>query len=693
MKEEINNGILDFEGKYNNPITDKSYTLKYKELAKKWSKLPAYSKAKDIINIIRDNQVILITSGTGSGKTVLVPKFALHVYNYNAKIAITLPKQIIVQSAAEYAADTLDVKIGEEVGYQYRGSDKKGKSIYNRLIYATDGTIVAKLLKNIRLDEYDVVIIDEAHERKVQIDFLIYLLRKTISIRPEFKIIIMSATVNEDIYKSYFSIYKFVVFNVGGETNYPINSIFLDKPLDKNQYINKGIDIIKKIIKNKNDDEYSDILFFVTSINETIRVCKIISLYDPTIYCIELYAGITNEKQELAQDKTKYKEITGKNRKLVVSTNVAESSLTVDGIKYVIDSGYELNAFFNPNKKIKILRKQLISQAQAKQRMGRSGRTGKGICYHLYTKIDFDTNMKKFPEPSIRTSDITTECLQLLNLPNVLSSNNLINILNEFIEPPDESYIKYALTKLSQLNLLSNNNISNIGILIANLQMDVEYGLSLFAAYNFKCLKEVSLIIAIIEASKHSINGIYISSHNDHHIINKIKQKKKEIMNKYGDHLSLLKIISKYIHLKSNDKQLHDWIIDNFIKISTIEKSIKYFKKIYILSKTLISKYPIDNQNLFQSYNLKYRILASLYFGFRLNIAYYKVNKKSFNVDSVNNISINNDSFIHFIDEPLNNVLYDTLFENQGKTNINIVSIIPQKSMDIFNKFVQILNI
>ena len=164
-------------------------------------------------------------------------------------------------------------------------------------------------------------------------------------------------------------------------------------------------------------------------------------------------------------------------------------------------------------------------------------------------------------------------------------------------------------------------------------------------------------------------------------------------MNKYGDHLSLLKIISKYIHLKSNDKQLHDWIIDNFIKISTIEKSIKYFKKIYILSKTLISKYPIDNQNLFQSYNLKYRILASLYFGFRLNIAYYKVNKKSFNVDSVNNISINNDSFIHFIDEPLNNVLYDTLFENQGKTNINIVSIIPQKSMDIFNKFVQILNI
>ena len=130
-----NIGIMDPDGINNNPLTDKPYSDNYKKLAKVWRNFPAYDKASEIIDTINKNQVISIISGTGSGKTVLVPKFLLHVLDYKGKIAITLPKQIITKSAAEFSAETLDVTLGQEVGYQYRGSDKKHKSNDNRLLY------------------------------------------------------------------------------------------------------------------------------------------------------------------------------------------------------------------------------------------------------------------------------------------------------------------------------------------------------------------------------------------------------------------------------------------------------------------------------------------------------------------------------------------------------------------------------
>ena len=173
-------GILDPEGKNNNPLNDKPYSDTYKKLAKTWSKFPAYENVSNTLNIIQSNQVILITSGTGSGKTVLIPKYVLHNFDYKGHIMVSLPKQIIAQSAAEYAALTLDVELGEQVGYKYKGSEAKYAGKNSNLLYATDGTIVARLLNDPILQGVDAVIIDEAHERKVQIDFMLYLLRNVL---------------------------------------------------------------------------------------------------------------------------------------------------------------------------------------------------------------------------------------------------------------------------------------------------------------------------------------------------------------------------------------------------------------------------------------------------------------------------------------------------------------------------------
>ena len=272
-------GILDPDGINLNPLTNKIYSDIYKEQSSKWKLYPAYSDPEKTIDIIKKNQIILITSGTGSGKTVLMPKFCLHVLEYKGKIAITLPKQMIAKSAAEFAALTLDVDLGTFVGYQYRGSEKSAKSDKSNLLYVTDGTLVSRLIKDPLLTDFDIVIIDEAHERKVQIDFLLYLLRNVIMKRKEFKIVIMSATINIDIFKDYFASFKFKHLDIGGKTNYPITSIFLQNESDKNiEYKSKGLDIIKKIIRS--DDitlpGAHDILFFITSISETTTICYLI---------------------------------------------------------------------------------------------------------------------------------------------------------------------------------------------------------------------------------------------------------------------------------------------------------------------------------------------------------------------------------------------------------------------------------
>ena len=180
-----NIGILDPDGKNNNPLNDQPYSDKYKMIAKVWSKFPAYENPKDIIKIINDNQVILVISGTGSGKTVLIPKYALHQTEYKGHVLISLPKHIIAHSAAEFAALTLDVNLGEQVGYKYKGSDTKMAGKNPNLLYATDGTIVAKLLSDPVLSNIDCVIVDEAHERKVQIDFMMYLLLNVVEKRKD----------------------------------------------------------------------------------------------------------------------------------------------------------------------------------------------------------------------------------------------------------------------------------------------------------------------------------------------------------------------------------------------------------------------------------------------------------------------------------------------------------------------------
>jgi pre-mRNA-splicing factor ATP-dependent RNA helicase DHX15/PRP43 len=686
-------GILDPLGLELNPLTGKEYSDTYKELGKIWSKFPAYEKSEDIIKGIIDNNVILITSGTGSGKTVLVPKYCLHAFNYKGKIAVTLPKQVITESAAEFAAKTLDIKLGEQVGYKFRGSNKKAYSPNNNLLYATDGTIVAKILKDPTLKEFDAVIIDEAHERKVQIDFLLYLLKEVIKNRPEFKLIIMSATIDVTIFKKYYDDFKFLHLDIGGKTNYKITSKFLDKNLKGNEYIDEGINIIKKLLNEKED---GDILFFVSSISETKSICEKLDSENNNHFCVEVYSGMDKNRQILAQEKDLYKEQYNKTRKVAISTNVAESSLTIDGIKFVIDSGLELYNYYDPEKRSNVLEKQFITHAQAKQRMGRAGRTSPGICYHLYTENTFNKEMRKFPEPEIKKSNLDYEFLKLLQIPSIQSVDNLRKILKEFIEPPSQLYIDSGLNTLQTLNLIDLNGVTTLGKIVTDLQMDPMEAMAFFASHHLNCSKEVAVILSMIGASRASIsqffnkpNEILLNKKDNRMIIlnRKFNESMISLTSKYGDHITLLLLFNKYLENKDDKKKLEEFTYKYFLRNDTLNKSKQTFNRVYGIYKRglLNKKMKIDK---LMDFDIRHRVLTALYFGFKINSSLISDIKAD----------ISKSSFINYSFDPKSSsgrkkkVLYHELFTTSGKTNMNIISVITPHTLELYEIFVKVLN-
>lgn len=437
VKKSERVGIYDYEGKNKNPLNGKEYSEQYKQLTKFWSKLPAYESIDKCIKTIKDNDVILVSSGTGSGKTVLVPKFALHANNYTGKIIVTLPKKLITKSAAEFSAKTLDVELGEHVGYQYKGENVKSSN--TNLLYATDGSIISMIKSDPLIQEIDIVLIDEAHERKTQIDILLYLIKNAIIIRKEkklkpLKLIIMSATIDETIFRAYFTNVDYDYLHLSGKPNFPIEEYFLNESIiDKgNKYLEVGLEKIQEIVKK--NEKNSDTLFFVTTIKECDDMADKIELIHADSFVMPLYSGIPSSLEEFISNKDKYKEIDPNyKRRIFVATNVAESSLTIDGIIYVIDTGLELNVIYDASRKINVMNTSFITKAQMSQRKGRAGRTQNGFCYHLYTKEEMEKAIE-YPDPEIKLIDLKNLCLSLLILGDDLNKKNKYDELDSTID-------------------------------------------------------------------------------------------------------------------------------------------------------------------------------------------------------------------------------------------------------------------
>ena len=613
----MNIGVFDKNGENPNPFNNLPYSDEYKILSKMWSTLPAYAFKEDIVKKIKENDVILIQSGTGSGKTVLTPKLALHCLDYKGSIIVTLPKKAITKSTATFAAKTLDVQLGEYVGYQFRGeSAKSDKTI---LLYSTDGSIISMIFKDPLLLSVDILIIDEAHERGVQIDLLLYLVKNAMTVRKEkdlkpLKLIIMSATINEELFKNYYSDFKYDYLFMSGKSNYEITSTYLKDSIMKEnkKYLEIGLKIIHKIVKNinENDGEEGDILFFVTSKNEIKETVKILNKQLTDSYIIPLYSGYPKEYEIYIENQYEFKNLDPNlKRKIIISTDVAESSMTIDGIVYVIDSGLNYKDEYDVKKKINVLKKKLISQAQMIQRRGRAGRTKAGFCFHLYTEEEFE-NTHKYPEPKIRCMELKNICLQFMKMQNDFEKKSVDieavkKVFQKLIEPPLPEFIQDGFEFAIENKLIVNSLLTPLGELIVETNLDIKDALVLYYAYSLdmNLFSKLFLIISIYGNIK-DIEDLFYKDIDHHDVQDILKDVKKGCDN--SEHILLLRLYD-YVQ-ENNDTSLFNMVlIKKILKDykSQLYKILPVYKE-YNLRIENIKNKNTENENIVECFNYGY---------------------------------------------------------------------------------------
>ena len=608
-------GILDPDGKEDNPFTGRPYeniyynsndetsrdNNTYAGYAKFWSSLPMYAKSKEALELIYDNQVLLIVSGTGSGKTVLTPKLALHALNYQGRIAITNPKRLTTDLNARYAAKLADVRVGEEVGVWYRGRKDYDKRL-TRLVYCTDGIVLQSLENDPTLSDFDMVIIDEAHERNVNIDLLLLKLKELVLRRPNFKLIIMSATINKELFINYFpkKEFKFGFLDAGEKPNFPVKQHYLDKPINEfrnkilssrpDVYIEAAVDRVVNILTTTDD---GDILVFLTGSGDELKGCslldqklnKINKNRSRKIFCTILHAGTSGDAKNLATNVELYKRIQGKSytRKVVMANEVAESSVTIDGVNFVVDSGFSKQSIFYPEKDIDALELRYISKAAHDQRKGRTGRTGPGECYNLFTKDEYEKLFPEFSTAPILIQNISANILGFfanssyvthVDLPfsykvkkgGKASNKNwvakplpLAQFLGKFLEPPTEIQIKSILKRLFALGAWeydtkkSKGTINKMGRAMSTFRINPQLARMLIAGYNYKCRDEICNLAAILEASEFRIEKVFKRFKARSKQKDEQKREEKQYnkvkhswYNRLGDHFSLLDIYSEF---------------------------------------------------------------------------------------------------------------------------------------------------
>jgi len=504
--------------------------------------LPISQQAEKISATIQNNQVTIIAGETGSGKTTQIPKICLQAGLGRAgQIACTQPRRIAAKSVAQRVADEINNPLGQAIGYQVRFDEKYSQNGYVR--FMTDGILLQQTLRDKWLNDYDTIIIDEAHERSLNIDFLLGFIKQLIAKRKDLKVVITSATIDTEKFSKHFN--DAPIINVSGRS-FPVTAHY--RPLDEhNLELNQGI--IRAIDEIYAHSGVGDVLVFLPGereINEAADQLKRKHL--PNTEILKLYARLT------AADQMKIFK-PGDKRRVILTTNVAETSLTVPRIHYVIDSGLARISRYSSRSKIQGLQIEDIAQDSANQRMGRCGRIADGHCYRLYSEQDFDSRPEHTDAEIMRTS-LASVILQT----HVLSLGHLTDF--PFIDQPDYKMVNDGYQLLIELEALDEGQqLTQTGRMMAHLPIDVQLGRILIKANDLGCLKDILVIVSGLSLQDPRERPLEWSQAAD-------KAHQKYVHEK-SDFMSLLNL---WQQLNSKRKQLKNkgfkqWCRDNFISI------------------------------------------------------------------------------------------------------------------------------
>ncbi|QSL65649.1 hypothetical protein MERGE_002962 [Pneumocystis wakefieldiae] len=511
--------------------------------------LPVFKLRTSFIEAIRKNQLIIVVGDTGSGKTTQITQYlAEEGFANNGKIGCTQPRRVAAMSVARRVAEEVGCRLGQEVGYTIRFEDcTSSKTIIK---YMTDGMLQRECLIDPDLKSYSVIILDEAHERTIATDVLFGLLKKSLKRRPDLKLIVTSATLDAEKFSSYF--YNCPIFTIPGRT-YPVEILYTKEP--EKDYLDAALITVMQIHLS---EPPGDILLFLTGQEEIDTSCEILykrvkalGSHVPELIILPVYSTLPSEVQSRI-----FEPAPPGSRKVVVATNIAETSITIDGIYYVVDPGFVKLNSYDSKLGMDNLVITPISQAQARQRAGRAGRTGPGKCYRLYTEAAYHNEMLPNSIPEIQRQNLAHTIIML----KAMGINDLLHF--DFMDPPPVQSMLAALEQLYALGALDNEGLlTRLGRKMADFPMEPSLAKVLIASVEMNCSEEMLSIVAML-----SVQTVFYRPKDKQQ---QADEKKARFHQPEGDHLTLLAVYNSWKSTSFSNA----WCYENFIQARSMRKA------------------------------------------------------------------------------------------------------------------------
>ncbi|XP_074370304.1 putative pre-mRNA-splicing factor ATP-dependent RNA helicase DEAH2 [Apium graveolens] len=552
---DVTNSVTSLINRWNG----RAYTQRYHDILEKRKSLPVWHQKLEFLKAFKDNQTLILVGETGSGKTTQIPQFVLETVELESRnkymIACTQPRRVAAMSVARRVAEEMDVCIGEQVGYSIRFEDCTSSQTV--LKYLTDGMLLREAMTDPLLKRYNVIILDEAHERTLSTDVLLGLLKQVLKNRPDLKLVVMSATLEAEKFQGYFC--GAPLMKVPGRLH-PVEIFYTQK--NEDDYVKAAIHTVVQI---HTCQPPGDILVFLTGEEEIEDACrkikKEIGKFGDSVgpaLVVPLYSTLPPAMQQKIFDPAPSPLMPNgpAGRKIVVSTNIAETSLTIDGIVYVIDPGFAKRKVYDPRTRVESLQVAAISKASAHQRSGRAGRTQPGKCFRLYTEKSFHNYLEPETCPEIQRSNIAVTVLTLKKI----GIDDLVHF--DFMDPPAPETLMRALELLNYLGALDDEgNLTRLGEIMSELPLDPEMGKMLVVSPEFNCSNEILSICAML-----SVPNCFLRPREAQKAADQAKARFAHID---GDHLTLLNVYHDY--KQNNDDQ--SWCYENFVNYRVLKSA------------------------------------------------------------------------------------------------------------------------
>ncbi|KAJ7599325.1 pre-mRNA splicing factor [Mycena floridula] len=510
--------------------------------------LPAFACREDLMKILRDNQVVIVVGETGSGKTTQLAQFLYEDgYCKYGLVGCTQPRRVAAMSVAKRVSEEMECKLGSTVGYAIRFEDCTSSD--TKIKYMTDGVLLRESLNEGDLDRYSVIILDEAHERSLSTDVLMGLLRKILSRRRDLKLIVTSATMNAEKFSNFYG--NAPTFTIPGRT-FPVETFHSKSPCE--DYVDSAV---KQVLQIHLALPPGDILVFMTGQEDIEITCQVVrerleQLDDPApLSVLPIYSQMPADLQAKIFEAT-----SDGRRKVIVATNIAETSLTVDGILYVVDAGYSKLKVYNPKVGMDALQITPISQANAGQRTGRAGRTGNGFCYRLYTEMAYRNELFENTIPEIQRTNLANTVLLLKSL----GVKNLLEF--DFMDPPPQANILNSMYQLWVLGALDNvGDLTPVGKKMSEFPMEPSMAKMLIASVEYECSSEMLTIVSML-----SVPSVF---YRPKERMEEADAAREKFNVPESDHLTLLNVFNQWKTHGFRD----DWAMRHFLHPKLLRKA------------------------------------------------------------------------------------------------------------------------